>query len=77
MTYGIALIIVGALVAVGSVIYALFNMGRQAKRIFGGNFDQALSGYGGAFARHLGAMAGLVIGGFVTFVGIALLYFGY
>ncbi len=77
MTCGIALTIVGILIAVGSFIFALFNMGKQAKRTFDGNIEQALSGFGETFARHLGAIAGLIIGGLIAFVGIAMFFFGY
>jgi len=77
MTSGIVLIIVGVLIAVGSFVFALFNMGRQAKRTFDGNTGLTFSGFGGAIARHLGSMAGLLIGGLMAFVGFAMWFFGY
>jgi hypothetical protein len=77
MAYGIAFIFAGVFIAVGSFIFAVFNIGRQAMRTFNSNTELSTSGHGGTFARHLGAMTGLVIGGLIAFIGIAMFYFGY
>ena len=77
MNVSVILIIVGVLIALGSFLFALFNIGRQAKRVFNGDVGQAVSDFGGALAHHLGSMAGMVIGGLIAFIGIALLFFGY
>ena len=77
MTYGIALIIAGVFIVASSFIFGLINIGKQARTIFKGDTEKTVSGFGETFARHLGAIAGLAIGGLIAFVGIAMLYFGY
>ena len=77
MTYGIALIITGIFIVASSFIFGLINIGKQARTIFKGDAEKTVSGFGGTFTRHLFAIAALVVGGFLAFIGIAMLYFGY
>lgn len=77
MTYGIALIIAGVFLIASSFIFGFINIGKQARTIFNGDNDKIVSGFGGTFTRHLFAIAGLVVGGLIAFIGIVILYFGY
>lgn len=58
----------GCLIGFGSFAFALLNMGVGAFNAIGGNIES----FGWMFAGHLGAMAGLALGGFVSTVGAAL-----
>jgi len=68
----LGLIVVGALIAVGSFIFAAVNMAKQAKNVFDGDFDKASSGFGGMFTRHIGAMIGMVVGGAILSIGLIM-----
>ena len=66
---GLYIIVAGALVSVSSFIGAAANMARGFKSFGEGN----VGGIGGVFAGHLGAMVGMIIGGFISFVGVITL----
>lgn len=68
----LTLIIVGALVSVGSFIFAALNMAKQAKNFLGGDADDMVSGFGGMFTRHIGAMIGMLVGGVILAIGLVL-----
>ena len=68
----IGLIIAGVVIIALSFIVALVNMAGQAKNVFSGKADDAFSGFGGMFARHIGAMIGVVIGGLTFSIGVVL-----
>ena len=76
VTIGFALIILGVPLAFGSSLYAIVN------NFFGGRdgrnsgFNDMESNFGSMFQKHIGAIAGLSIGGFMLVTGIVLAVLG-
>jgi hypothetical protein len=65
MQISLILFVLGVVIVFGSFIYAAVNMGLSAKRFFDGTGDN----FGNMFMGHIGAMIGMVIGGFIAAIG--------
>ena len=65
MHLGIALIIVGAVLVAGAWLFALSNLSRL--------ISSSSRSFGRTFKAHVGAMAFMVVGGFIAFIGGILL----
>ncbi len=78
LTLGITLLVVGAVIGVGTFIFATVNMGRAFKDPFsmlgmGETSGKQKSGFGGFFGGHISAMIAMALCGLVSFVGIVLI----
>lgn len=64
----LAIIVLGAVVGFGSFAFAAFNMGNHVRKMF--DPDRPIGqGFGSMFTGHLGAIIGMVAGGFIAFIG--------
>jgi len=69
MNWAVLLIIVGVIIVAGSFIFAITNIGKQAKNIASGDFDKAFGNFGEIFSRHATAMVVTVIGALFIIIG--------
>lgn len=73
LTWGLILLIGGIVLAFGSFIFAVVNMGFGAAKTMKGK----RSSFGSMFVGHLGAMIGMACGGMMSAIGIVLLLVHY
>lgn len=66
MQISLILFVLGIVIAFGSFIFTMVNIGMSAKRFFNGTDDN----FGNVFMGHIGAMIGMGIGGLIATIGV-------